>query len=375
MRVAFWLSAAMIAYVYVGYPLLVGALARLGRPTRRDERYRPLVSLVIAAHNEECVLAAKLENSLALNWPADRLEIIVASDGSSDRTNEIARSFADRGVILNEIVPRGGKTRALNLTVPRARGEIVVLSDANVMYRPDAIAKLVRHFADPSVGGVSGDVKLVDSADEFASSEGLYYRYERWLQRNESRLASIIGADGAMYAIRRSLFRPVPTDVVVDDLVISMNVVRAGYRLLYDGEAIGIERGTMHPREEFRRKVRIVAGGISAFLKGQGVPSGRQPLAWWCYGSHKLFRWLVPCALAVALATSLAAAQQPLYRTFAALQIAFYILAAVQLAPRSARLFLPTVPFYFCLVNGAALAGLWRGLRGTQEVTWIRATR
>ncbi|MDH3604875.1 MAG: glycosyltransferase, partial [Candidatus Tectomicrobia bacterium] len=187
MSIIFWLSLALIVYVYMGYPLVLLAAARFARLTRHDETYLPTVSLVIAAYNEEKVLREKLENSLALDYPEDKLEIVVASDGSTDLTNEIAASYASRGVRLHHVSPRGGKTRALNRVVPRTHGDILVLSDANTMYQPDAIRKLVRHFADPRVGAVSGDVRLVDAAETHAHSEGLYYRYERWLQRMESR--------------------------------------------------------------------------------------------------------------------------------------------------------------------------------------------
>jgi len=377
-RVIFWLSVGLAAYVYAGYPLLLAAAARWRPRTRLDEGHEPRVSLVIAAHNEEKVLGEKLENSLALDYPRERLEIVVASDGSDDGTNAVARGFADRGVRLHEIAPRGGKTRALNLTVPRTSGAILVLSDANTMYRPDAIRRLVRHFADPAVGAVSGDVRLVDSAQAYAASEGLYYRYERWLQRLESRLGSIVGADGAMYALRRELFTAVPSNVVVDDFVISMNVACGGARVIYDPEAVAIEQGTLSAREEFRRKVRIVAGGLQALLTGQGVPPLRRPLLLWSYVSHKLLRWLMPLALAGAFAASVGlAAGDRFYTAALVAQLTFYAAAAL----RGSRIGgftggrASAVPYYFCLVNGAALAGLWRAMTRPQAATWSRATR
>ncbi len=378
MRVIFFVSAALVVYVYAGYPLLLAAVSRRRTRTRRDEDHRPTVSLVIAAHDEEAVLREKLDNSLALEYPRDRLQIVVASDGSRDRTNAIAAEYADRGVILHDIRPRGGKTRALNIAIPKTSGEILILSDANAMYRPDAVRRLVRHFADPTVGAVSGDVRVVDSADTYAASEGLYYRYERHLQRLESRLGSIIGADGAMYALRRSAYAQVPDTVVVDDFVISMNVACGGLRVIYDPEAVAIESGTGTSREEFGRKVRIVAGGFQALLSGQGVPGHRDPWLLWSYVSHKLLRWLMPIVLmAVFLSSAALAGTHALFLAAFAAQALFYAAAILRWAgvPGFTNGRGSAVPYYFCLVNGAALAGLWRALTRSQPATWQRTTR
>jgi poly-beta-1,6-N-acetyl-D-glucosamine synthase len=377
MRLVFWISIALIAYVYVGYPLLLAAASAWRKRLPHDETHQPPVSLVIAAFNEERIIRAKLDNALSLAYPPAKLEIVVVSDGSSDRTDMIVSEYASRGVVLHRVTPRGGKTRALNLAVPRTTGSILVLSDANTMFRPDAVTKLVRHFVNLEVGGVSGDVRLVDSAESYAASEGLYYRYERQVQRMESRLDSIIGADGGMYAIRRDLFRPPPSTVVVDDFVISMTVARLGYRVLYDQDAVAIEQGTLSVREEFRRKVRIVAGGFQALILRQGVPRASQGLLMWCYVSHKLLRWLVPVFLAVALVTSAMLAAEPLYAVALVAQLAAY---AAGLAHAVDMPFLRRIPgvavaYYFCMVNGAALTGLWKGLARAQPAAWNRTSR
>ena len=314
MRVVFWLSVAIGAYVYIAYPLILWIVTRRSARTSRNEALTPRVSLVIAAFNEEKLIEAKLQNSLSLDYPRDRLEILVASDGSTDRTDEIVGRFREQGVVLHRIEGRRGKTRALNQTVPLTTGEILVLSDANTFYRPDALRKLTRHFTDRSVGAVSGDVRLIDSADEYAASEGMYYRYERWLQTLESRLASIVGADGGMYALRRALFQPPAPTVIVDDFVISMTVATGGHRVLYDPEAIAIEQGTLSGREEWHRKVRIVAGGIHALKMREGVPTWRRPLLLWSYTSHKLLRWLLPVFLIAGFVASGALAAAPFYR-------------------------------------------------------------
>ncbi len=375
--VMFWGSLAMILYVYFGYPLVLLLAARFRRPTRYDDTYEPTVSLVIAAYNEEQVIREKLANALALDYPADKLEIVVASDGSTDATDCIVQSYADRGVVLRRVEPRGGKTRALNRVIPRTHGDILVLSDANTMYRPDAIQKLVRHFADPSVGAVSGDVRLVDAADTHAHSEGLYYRYEHGLQRLESKIGSMIGVDGAMYAVARHCFRPPADHTVVDDLVISMTAARLGYRVLYEPQAVAIEDSTSSSEEEFRRKIRIVAGGIQAFLQGQGVPRWRQPLLLFCYVSHKLLRWALPFFLLLLLAMSWVLSSTLFYQLVLWAQGLFYGgaigYALNVLAFRKLRWV--NISYYFCLVNGAALVGCCKGLFGMQAVMWQRTQR
>ncbi len=378
MSVIFWLSLAVIIYVYVGYPLVLAAWAQFTRSTQYDDTHTPTVSLVIAAYNEEKVLREKLDNSLALDYPTNQLEIMVVSDGSTDATDDIVASYMNRGVQLRRVSPRGGNTRALNRAIPQTQGEIIVLSDANTMFQSNAIRKLVRHFADPRVGAVSGDVRLVNAAEAHAQSEGLYYRYERWLQCTESRVGSIIGADGGMYAIARHCFRPPPDEVVVDDFVISMTVARLGYRVLLEPEAIAVEESTSSSHEEFRRKIRIVAGGIQALLLRQGLPRWRQPFLLLCYVSHKLLRWMVPVFLVLLLLTSIGLGQSSMqYRMSLLLQVLFYGIAVGYATNESIFCKLPwsAVSYYFCLVNGAALIGCCKGLFGMQGAAWQRTLR
>lgn len=378
MKVVFWLSLGTICYVYVGYPLVLTLFARwCARPTIHNDGHLPTVSLVIAAYNEEKVLAEKLRNSVALDYPKALLEIVVASDGSTDGTNAIAKSFEAQGIVLHTVNPRGGKTRALNAVIPKTHGEILVLSDANAMYQPDAIRQLVRHFADPTVGAVSGDVRLMDAADAHADSEGLYYQYERYVQTQESRIGSIIGADGAMYAVARKAFRPPSSGIIVDDFVISMTVARLGFRVLYEPRAVAFEGGTPSGSEEFRRKIRIVSGGIQAFKRGEGLPMLSQPFLWFCYGSHKLLRWLLPLFLLWTLVSSVVLATEPLYLVGLILQVLCYVTAlAYAFGIGNLKVLKWSgIPYYFCLVNGAALIGLWKGLVGGQSGTWQRTTR
>jgi len=381
LRAGIVLPAALVAYVYAGYPILLGLLARSRRP-RVIEAAEPRwsVSLVIPAYNEAAVIRAKLENSLEIDYPRERLEIVVASDGSDDGTNEIVREFANRGVVLRPFHPRAGKISVLNRAVPEAKGEIVVLCDANVMFRPDAVRRLVAHFDDPAVGAVTGDVRIQSQDAPFGEGEGLYYRYERFIQLCETALGSTVTVDGGMYAIRKELFRPLPADTILDDFVIGMNVALSGQRVLYDPLAVATENATVDVRQEFRRKVRIVAGAFRELLRGQGVPGPSQPQLWWSFVSHKLLRWLVPWCLLVILGCSLGLLGSDGgnlgLRWLVAAQLAFYGAALIGAARPNARWPAPIgIPFYFCMVNAAAWLGSIRGLLGLESVTWRKATR
>ena len=377
MKLVFWISFGFILYVYIGYPLVMWIASRFSQLRKEDSNWLPTVSLIIVAHNEEDVLGEKLENSLKIDYLKDRLEITVVSDGSTDNTNAIAKSFSQDGIHLHEVVPRGGKTRALNLAVAKASSDILVLSDANTMYQPDTLRKLVRHFADSTVGAVSGDVRLVNAADTHSFSETMYYLYERWLQGMESRVCSMIGTDGGMYAISRKLFQPPSDTIILDDFVISMNVARAGYRVVYEPEAVAFEKGTTTSLEEFRRKIRIVAGGLQALKLREGLPKLKQPLLIFCYLSHKLFRWLVPVFLIFLLAVSLVLSAEYMYFLAFVGQVLFYC-GAILYAKNALGLQCVNwmgIPYYFSLVNCAALMGLWKGLMGSETVMWQRTSR
>ena len=323
MQTGFWILVGLIVYIYIGYPMTLSIISRFPRSVQRDEHFCPSVSLIIAAYNEEDVLREKLENSLKIDYPKDRFEIVVVSDGSTDATTAIAKSFQDKGVVLFELSPRGGKTRALNLVVNKVDSEILVFSDANTFYEPDAIRQLVANFADSTVGAVSGDVRLIHAAESHAFSENVYYIYERWLQSLESRVGSIIGADGGMYAVEKRRFHAPSDDAILDDFVISMNIARAGYRVVYEPSAVAWEKGTKTSREEFNRKVRVVAGGIQSLKLGEGVPKLTQPLLLFCYLFHKLMRWAVPLLLLLLFLFTFVLVTEPFYLAVLCGQILF----------------------------------------------------
>ena len=378
LAILLWAALALIVYGYVGFPLLLmarGAWAR--RPVRRGA-VTPRVSIVVVAHNEAETIDEKLANVYALDYPRDRLEVIVASDGSDDGTNERVAAHADRGIRLLEFA-RGGKIPALNAAVAQSAGEVLVFSDANSMYTPDALRELVAPFADPTVGAVGGNQRYLKDKSEHAASTGerLYWGYDRLLKSMQSEAGSMTAATGAIHAIRRELFRPVPLGVS-DDFMTSTRAVRAGYRLAFAEQAIAYE--TVSPSEgaEFGRKVRIATRGL------RGLWIARELLNPWRHGfyavqllSHKLLRWSVCWLLLVVLATSAALYREgDVYRWLLQAQLAFYGAALGAMALRRTPLArhrafkLLGIPFYFCLANYAALRAWFRVLGGKRLDAW-----
>lgn len=375
----FWASALLVAYHYLMYPLGVIVLAKCWpRPRPADPTQWPTVTFVIAAYNEERVIDWKIRNTLELDYPRDRFEVIVASDGSNDRTGEIVRSYADRGVVSLHQAERRGKTAALNRAVAAAKGEIVVFSDANNEFSHDAIRVLVRHFADSNVGGVCG-AKRIKPAEERESSMGdsLYWRYESAVKVAESRIHTISNADGEIFAIRRSLYRYVPEHIINDDAEITLNLVDQGKRILYEPLARSYEYASLHIRDDFFVKVRMVAGGYQTLAEHP-----RELLPWkswfaWSFFSHKTLRWLAPVFLIFAFTASALLAGDPGYRLLFVAQAAFYAVAALgAVLIGRIRMSAPIyIPYYFTVMNAAAFLGLVRFLQRTQTVHWRRAQR
>jgi cellulose synthase/poly-beta-1,6-N-acetylglucosamine synthase-like glycosyltransferase len=364
----FWVSALTIVYVYAGYPVLLAVWAAWrGRPmcAARPEAVRPLpsVSIVIAARNEATRLPARLDNLLALDYPADRRQIIVVSDGSTDGTPGVLASYG-RGVEAVDGLARG-KAAALNVGVARATGDILVFADARQMFAPDAVRELVAPFADPAVGGVTGELLLDCEAAEVAgrraSAErrsrdrrthyrgpdrrapggdrrgqaassigdgiGLYWRYEKQLRRFESRVGSTLGATGAIYALRRRLYRPLPPDTILDDVLTPMRAVLDGYRVVFCEQAYAFDRAAADADAEQRRKIRTLAGNVQILgLEPRLLVPFVNPV-WLQYVSHKIGRLLVPYALLLLFASSIAlAGTHPLYAIALAVQCLVYLL-------------------------------------------------
>jgi biofilm PGA synthesis N-glycosyltransferase PgaC len=373
----FWSAAALVAYSYFGYPALLALLARLRpAPPVRKAPLTPPVSLIMVVHDEEKNLPAKLRNCLDLDYPRDRLEILVASDGSRDGTDEIVRSFAADGVRLLSLPGPRGKPAALNRAVPEARGEILVLCDARQRLDREAVRELASNFADPTVGAVSGELHLEVPAKAAAGTGGvgLYWKYEKLCRRLESRIDSTVGDTGALYALRRHLFRPLDPRTILDDVAIPMDVVEAGYRVVFEAGAKVYDQVAETPEKEYGRKVRTLAGNYQLVALRPSLLHPRRNRLFWQFVSHKLSRLLVPWCLLALLASSLGLSleENVFYRTLLGAQVLFYALALLGSLERRLRIPVRGIsfPYAFTLLNMAAASSLFGFLRGRQRAAW-----
>lgn len=377
---AMLLIAALIVilYTYVGFPLLLLLRGLLARAPVQRAPIEPSLSLVVVAHNEAAAISSKLENVFALDYPSAQMEVLVASDGSDDGTNELVAGFAHPALQLLECA-RAGKIPALNAAAAKAKGDILVFSDANSMFAPDALRSLVAPFADPSVGAVGGDQRYVkESGGHMASvGERLYWSYDRMLKSLQSRSGSMTSATGAIHAVRRELFRPVPLGVS-DDFVTSTRAIRAGKRLAFAGDAIAYETVSPSEEAEFSRKSRIMTRGLLGLWLSRDLLN---PVRYGFYAvqlfSHKLLRWSVCWLQLVVLATSVSLySDGDAFRWLVHAQLVFYACALAGMVvsrtslARHVALKPLGVPFYFCLANVAAMRAWMNVLRGGRLDVW-----
>lgn len=371
-EIAFWACASLVVYTYVAYPLLLALAGRLwGRP-RRVEPMAASVSVILAVHNEAKNLPRRLDELTRLietsGLPG---EVLVVSDGSTDHSVEIARSFESRGVRVLEAGGRQGKAAALSAGCAEARHELLVFADARQRWADDALVRLVENFADPAVGGVSGDLVLETSPGVLAGV-GLYWRFEKWLRQRESALYAQVGVTGAISVCRRALFRPVPPGTILDDVCWPLNVVLQGYRVVHDERARAYDRLPESPRDEFRRKVRTQAGNLQLLtrLPGAALLPWRNRV-WWQWISHKLLRLAVPWALLGMLVFAALLWGEPLYAAALSVQLAGYALALLGLIPAvGRRLKLLGAAASFLVLNGAAWLAFWVWITGRAGQSW-----
>jgi cellulose synthase/poly-beta-1,6-N-acetylglucosamine synthase-like glycosyltransferase len=374
----FWAALIGIAYPYLGYAAVIWLIAKFRQDPYLMSDRLPTVTVLVAAYNEEDVIARKILNSLALDYPKEKLEILVVTDGCTDETDAVIRGFEESGVRLLSRSQRQGKVNALNAAIPLASGEIVVCSDANAFFNPQNLKLLVRHFGDPRVALVAGEKRIHDDGKAVSAGEGLYWRYESFLKRLDSSVSTALGATGEIFAIRRERFEPLPPDSVIEDFVLSMRYVLQGQRVVYEPAAVSWEDASPSFAEEFKRKVRIIAGGWQSVVWLRALLSPRYGLIAFQYISHRVLRWMVvPFLLPLAFLANLMLANDPLYALLFAAQVTLYGAAAVgyHLQQRGIRWKPFYVPFYFVFLNVAALLGAYRYLTGRQPVTWEKVQR
>ena len=391
LAIVFWLSVSLIIYTYIGYPILLSLIAKLiPFQSRVSDISDPSVTLLITAYNEEEVIEKKIENSLGLDYPRDRLQIIVAADGSSDRTPQIVGKFHERRVELTHSSLRDGKLAAINRAIAQARGDIVVFSDANNMYASDAIRKLIAPFSDPTVGASTGAKLIIQDGNELSGVEGIYWKYESWIKTNETILGTCTSSVGEILAIRRELYKPPPNHIINDDYYIVLDLIKRGFRVFYVPEARSFEYISATVRDEMVRRTRMNTGKYQAiFMSHELLPLNR-PVLLWQIVSHKYFRALLPFGFIGALLTNIFLVllqtktstsfllPSSLYAwIFLSMQLFFYLLAALGNLVKFKGLpgKLIYLPAYLVNSNIAILRGFYGFISGKQTNIWERVRR
>ena len=367
----FWSSLACILYTYLGYPCALWVLARFTRCPVEKGDFAPEISIVIAVWNEAPEIARRLDNLLAQDYPAGRTEILVVSDGCDDGTEEVVARYRDRNVRHLRLPGRNGKSFTLNQGVAAATGEIVVFADARQQFAPGAVAALVANFHDPRVGCVSGELILVkDEVSRIQAEMGAYWSYEKWIRKAESRTGSMVGATGAIYAIRRKLHIPLPPGTILDDVLTPLRVAEQGYRCVFDSSSLAYDLFSKDTGVEWSRKVRTLTGNWQLLSLQPGLLLPWRNPCWWRFISHKIMRLLVPLALVV-LFVSGALLPGTIYRWATSLQCLPYGAAAVTgLVPVARSIRITRLCRFFLILNAAAACGFWQWITGGSSLVW-----
>lgn len=375
-EVLFWMSFVLLGYVYVGYPVIAVLRAKLRPMTRLTAPIEPTVSVIVIAHNEAARIAARIENLLALDYPHVRLEIVVGSDGSTDDTVAIARGRESAIVSVRAFPERRGKSAVINALLPHLRGEIVVFADARQRFDAGSLRALVANFADPAVGAVSGELVLSTSSTTAVAGQGtaFYWRYEKLIRSTEGRADSTVGATGAIYAIRRALFEPIPDDTILDDVLIPLRIVRRGYRVLFEAGARAYDSASATAHQEYVRKTRTIAGTFQLFVRERWLLNPFRNRLWFETVSHKALRLTLPLLHATLLVANVTLASGWIYRWMLAGQVMFYAAALVGYTQRQARRrsIVFGVPCAICLLSWATVVGFIRFATNRQRATWER---
>lgn len=387
MEILFWLSLFVVFYTFLGYGIILYALVRIRRMIKgkrvapgMDQEF-PTLTLIIAAYNEESIIEEKIRNTLQLAYPAGKLSLVFVTDGSSDRTPELVS--AHKEIKLMHTPVRSGKIVAMHRAMEEVDTEVVVFTDANTFLNKDALLLIARHYADPKVGAVSGEKRVMqDALSDATAGEGFYWKYESTLKKWDSELYSVVGAAGELFSVRRSLYMAVEPDTIVDDFMISMRIAQQGYRIIYEPEAYASELSSENIKEELKRKVRIAAGGIQSILRLKKLLNPfHYPLLSFQYISHRVLRWTVtPFMMILALVLNIVIVAKSggiLYQLLLVGQLGFYTLALAGwlLERQKIKIKALFVPYYFCMMNYAVLAGINRYARGSQSAAWDKSKR
>jgi poly-beta-1,6-N-acetyl-D-glucosamine synthase len=383
----FYLSLFVIFYNYAGYAIIAFVINKFNKRSKASQKNQitsyPTVSFIVAAYNEADIIKEKIENSLQQDFPASMIEFIFITDGSTDKTPEIAATFPS--VKLLHSSERKGKSAALNRAVQHATNDILIFSDSNAFLNKEAVKNIARHYINEKIGGVAGEKKVIaakETSDASANSEGVYWKYESFLKRIDSEFYSVVGAAGELFSVRRNLFEVLPEFVVLDDFVLSLKVAEKGYRIAYEPEAYASEAPSFSIADEKKRKIRIAAGGFQAIVLLKSLfHFWKHPRLFYLYFSHRVLRWtLSPLCFLLALIANfiLAAYYQILFfKILFALQMLFYSLAFVGFAAPgfAKRLKVAKLCYYLVFMNFSVILGFFRFIKGRQPATWEKARR
>ena len=388
MIILFWISLFIIFYTFLGYGVLLYFIVKIKRLFKNPfifNAYAPLptVTLLIAAFNEEDLIKDKVKNCLALDYPKEKIQIIFITDGSSDKTPELIAAF--QGIELLHENLRAGKMAAIKRAIPYIKGEVTVFTDANTFLNTLAIKELIKHYQNPKVGAVAGEKRIMvdQQADASAAGEGFYWKYESALKKWDYELYSNVGAAGELFSIRTNLYQPVESDTIIDDHMIAMRIAEKGYLIAYEPAAYAMETASADSKEELKRKVRIAAGGIQSILRlKKSANPFYNPILTFQYISHRVLRWAITpwLMLLVLILNIIICIQNPqlwLYQFILLGQILFYMASILGYLSESKKIKIKAlfIPFYFSMMNYAAMAGAIRYFKGKQSAAWEKSKR
>ena len=383
----FWISLFIVFYTFLGYGIILYLLVRIRRVVKGKRVYPsldqdfPTLTLVVAAYNEESLMEVKIQNTLNLNYPAGKLKFLFVTDGSTDRTPDVIAQYPQ--IQLMHSSARNGKIMAIHRAMHEVNTEIVVYTDANTFLNQDALLLIARHYADPTVGAVSGEKRVMqDDISDATAGEGFYWKYESALKKWDSELYSVVGAAGELFSVRKSLYKEVEPDTILDDFMISMLIAQDGYRIIYEPDAYASELSSDNIKEELKRKIRIAAGGIQSIVRLKKLMTPfEHPLLWFQYISHRVLRWTItPFLMILVFVLNIIIclqSDQIIYFITLLGQVVFYgaALAGWLLETRKIKIKALFVPYYFCVMNYAVIAGINRYLKGSQSAAWEKSKR